>query len=99
MIDPQLSLSTFRHVPKTKFSADDLERLVRLTAEELPWTKPRGQVTRAWENVLQQLQLEGRFETSSVTTLQNKINVLVAWQEVFPLFSGIFLPTDMSLGP
>lgn len=68
---------------KTKFSTDDLERLVHFAAEERPWTKPHGQITKSWKTILKKLQSEGRFKTSSVTTVQNKLNVLVAWQEVF----------------
>jgi len=64
------------------FSADDLESLVRFAADTEPWAQPRGQRTKAWNAILNKLQSEGRFKASSVTTIQNKLNALVAWQEV-----------------
>jgi len=81
-IDPQLNSPSSRRIPRTSFSPEDLTRLVFVTAEEDPWAKPHGQITKTWNKVLEQLQSEGRFEMSSITTLQNKVNALIAWQEV-----------------
>lgn len=82
-IDPQLHPgSPPDHPRRVKFSAEDLKHLARLAAEEEPWAKPHGQIMKSWDMILRQLQSEGRFRTSSVSTLQNKLNTLVAWQEV-----------------
>ena len=81
-IDPWLSSSSPSRTTRSKVSGEDLEQLVRITAEEDPWGKPYGQITKAWERVLKQLQLEQCFKNSHVTTLQNKINCFIAWQEV-----------------
>ena len=81
-IGPELNSPTHR-LPETRFSSDDLERLVWLVAEEEPWTKPHGERTNAWNRVLNQLQSErSGFEGTPITTLQNKVNALVAWQAV-----------------
>jgi hypothetical protein len=87
-IDPRLTPAPVPPGPRhrTKFSGKDLERLVRFAAEEEPWTKPHGQVTNSWKTVLGRLQSEGWFKSSSPTTVQNKLNALVVWQEVFQLF-------------
>lgn len=84
-IDPRLAAVPVPPGPhhKTRFLAKDLERLVHFAAEEEPWTKPHGQVTNSWKTVLVHLQSEGQFKSSSPTTIQNKLNALVAWQEVF----------------
>ena len=82
MIDPELNPPP-RRIPKTRFTAEELERLVRLVAEEEPWTKPHGEITKSWNKVLHKLQSEGdRFEWSTVATLQNKVNALLTWQKV-----------------
>lgn len=88
-IDPQLCPPPPDRTHRTKFSAEDLERLVRLAVDEEPWAKPRGQVTKSWNTILMKLQSEGRFRTSSITTIQNKLNGLLAWQEVFQIFEDI----------
>lgn len=85
-IDPQLNPPPPGHTQRSKFSAEDLERLVCLAAEEELWSKPHGQITSSWKGILKRLQSEGRFQTSSITTIQNKLNALVAWQEVFSSF-------------
>ena len=83
-IDPQLNPTPAppSYTPQTRFSSDDLEHLVRIVAEEEPWAKPHSQVTKSWGAVLQRLQSKGRFQSSCITTIQNKVNVLIAWQEV-----------------
>ena len=78
-IDPQLNPPPPGHTQRSKFSAEDLERLVCLAAEEELWSKPHGQITSSWKGILKRLQSEGRFQTSSITTIQNKLNALVAW--------------------
>ena len=90
-IDPRLNPSASPPGPthRTKFSAEDLEQLVRFAAKEEPWTKPHGQVTNSWRSILKDLQSEGRFQSSSITTIQNKLNALVAWQEVSIKLEGV----------
>ena len=84
-IDPQLNVPPPSRNRRAKFSVEDLEWLVRLAAEKEPWAKPHGQIRNSWKEILDQLQSEGRFQTSSVTTIQNKLNALIAWQEVFSI--------------
>ena len=85
-INPQLNAPSPGQTHRTKFSGEDLEWLICLAVEKEPWAKPHSQVTKSWKAILNQLQLEGRFQTSSVTTIQNKLNALIAWQEVFSDF-------------
>ena len=86
-VDPGLD-SMPRRLPKARFSSEDLERLVRFAAEEEPWAKPHGGRANAWKKILDRLQSEGRFQGSCTTTLQNKVNALVAWQEVHSVSSS-----------
>lgn len=81
-IDPRLNPSPPGRTRRTKYSAEDLEQLVRLAAEEEPWAKPHGQITNSWKEILERLQSEGHFQGSSLTTIQNKLNALLAWQRV-----------------
>ena len=81
-IDPALTASPVSQTHRMTFSTKALEWLVCLATEVEPWAKPRGQVTKAWNGLLERLQLEGHFTTSSVTTIQNKLSALIAWQEV-----------------
>ena len=88
-IDPALTAPPPGHTHRPKFTPEALERLVRIAAEVKPWTKPRGEITKAWNGILQDLQSEGHFTTSSVTTIQNKLKALIAWQEVLLYFLGV----------
>ena len=81
-IEPALTASPISQTRQTTFSTESLEQLICLAAEVKPRAKPCGQVTKAWNRVLEQLQLEGHFKTSSVTIIQNKLSALIAWQEV-----------------
>lgn len=90
-IDPQLSSSPRAHTSRSKSSEKDLERLVRITVEEDPWMKPHGKAAKAWKDILEQLQSEQRFESSSVADIQNKVNALIAWQEV--ILSRLYVHT------
>ena len=82
-INPQLtaSIPTGR-TPRSKFSSQDIERLICLAAEEEPWAKPHGNITKSWNKILKKLQSEGRFEHSTVTTIRNKVGALLTWQKV-----------------
>ena len=83
-IDSQLSASPpANSTSRTRFTAEEIERLVRLAAEREPWAEPRGKITESWKKLLKDLQSEGYFENSTYTTLQNKIKALVAWQKVY----------------
>lgn len=88
-IDPLLSSSPPSRTTRTKFSEEDLERLVRFAAEEDPWEKRHGQIGEAWGRVLKRLQSENRFENSTISTLQNKVNNFIAWQKVCPSLSCV----------
>ena len=81
-IDPQLNVPPPSRNHRAKFSPEDLKWLVRLATEKEPWAKPHGQIRNSWKEILDQLQSEGHFQTSSVTTTQNKLSTLIAWQEV-----------------
>jgi len=78
-IDPQLNPPPPGHTQRSKFSPEDLKWLVYLATEEEPWSKPHGQITNSWRGILKWLQSEGHFQTSSVTTIQNKLNTLITW--------------------
>jgi len=67
------------------FSLDNLECLVSFVADAEPWAQPHGQRTKVWKVILDKLQSENRFKASSIATIQNKLNMLVAWQEVAPV--------------
>ena len=87
-LDPELDPPPRRCIPKSIFTAEDLERLIRLVAEKEPWTKPHGERTKAWESVLRELQSGGgHFEFSSVATLRNKVDALISWKRVFQTIS------------
>ena len=57
-------------------------------------TKPHGQITRSWGEILDTLQSKGHFKRSSMTTIQNKVNALIVWQKVLSAFlRHLCLPT------
>ena len=90
-IDLQLSSSPHTHTSRSKSSEQDLEWLVRITVEEDPWMKPHGKAAKTWKDIIEQLQSEQCFESSSVTNIQNKVNALIAWQEV--ILSRLYVHT------
>ena len=83
-IDPQLfALPPANSTSRTKFTTEEIERLVCLAAEREPWAKPHGKITESWKQLLKDLQSEVHFENSMHTTLQNKIHALITWQKVY----------------
>ena len=52
-IDPQLTPPPSCRVPRTSFSPEALTRLIFIAAEEDPWVKSHGQITKAWKKALE----------------------------------------------
>jgi len=91
-IDPTLNPLPLDLPQRQLFSPDDLEWLIRLAADAEPWAQPHGQRTKMWNVILNKLRSDGRFKTSSVTTIRNKLNTIVAWQEVPPVLYEMTQP-------
>ena len=89
-IDPQLSSSPPTCGTRTRFTEEELDQLIRIAADEDPWKRPHGQVGPAWRRILACLQEQKKFEGSSITTLQNKVNAFIAWQKVW--FGYVIVP-------
>ena len=54
VINPELDPPPY-HIPRTRFTSDNLKQLVKLIAEKEPWNKPHGERKHEWEEILWKL--------------------------------------------
>ncbi|EIN04907.1 hypothetical protein PUNSTDRAFT_138102 [Punctularia strigosozonata HHB-11173 SS5] len=67
--------------PRTRFTSGELYELAKKTVDVNPYGKPHGKVTQAWMQIAEHLHARGMFEHSSVQTIKNKMNAMVAYHQ------------------
>lgn len=75
------------------FNAPALDQLARIVVDINPYGARHGDKKEAWICVLQAFQAAGFCPTTSLETMKNKVNAMLAYHDVRVAFSFVpFLP-------